>query len=219
MTIPEIVASLRLAYPRQEFPDESVRWYIRQLADLDPSAVETAVMRLQRRSEWLPSIAEIRREVAEDTLQLPSVEDAWVIASRGALKEAPPEVRAAADAVGGRGSIKMSERPEAMSRWFRDEYRARRERAILEFAGANAVPVSPATLPGPTMAALPVSKRIEPRPIVMRWIRVQSGDGVDEPTDEEKADAIAYMRDHYSEESPEDPIYGLAESLMVEGRG
>ena len=59
------IAVLRLAYPRQDFPDAAVAFYVRQLVDLPPAEVEAAVDRLTKRSTWLPSIAEIRAECAE----------------------------------------------------------------------------------------------------------------------------------------------------------
>ena len=105
MKTSEALALLRATYPRQDFPDLTVAVYGRMLADLDDEAVVPAVQRLINRCTFLPSVAEIRQEVAEARLGLPSAEEAWEIARCGRLREAPAEVQAAAAAAGDRKSV------------------------------------------------------------------------------------------------------------------
>jgi hypothetical protein len=208
----EAIAALRAAYPRQDFPDSSVRLYARMLGDLPDREVADAIGRIIRRSTWLPSIAEIRRDVADHQLQLPPPHVAWEIARTGSLAAAPPEVRHAVEAVGGRWQVLHSERPDMTRRAFIEEYERRRDLAIQEIAGSLAVPlVPPAT---PALAAVPVTDKVEPRPIVRYWMRRMT-DRDAPPTDAEKRDAIVILRDDYDETEP-DPLYIEAERMLAQ---
>ena len=133
--MPEAVAILRAAYPRQDFPDATVALYVRYLADRDSAGVVRAVDRLIRRSRFLPSIAEILEEEAEERLALPSAEEAWVLAS-GESGELPGPVRDALNDVGGRWALRTSEVPGATRKHFIDAYAARRREAIRVDTGA-----------------------------------------------------------------------------------
>lgn len=135
-----VIVALRTAFPRSEFPEDSQRFYVNALVDLDEYALMRAVRRLANRSVWLPSVAEIRRDVAEETLQLPTASEAWAIAERGNLRDAPDEVRAAAESVGGRWGIMRSENPTVVRSQFVRDYEERREKSLL--AEMDAAPVA-----------------------------------------------------------------------------
>lgn len=227
------VAVLRDAYPRQEFPDASVRMYVRMLGDLDPAFVAGAVRRLIRRSAWLPSIAEIRLEVAEEIHPLPTPAEAWTLACFPQHSGLPSpqlhaEVRASLDAVGGRWAVTHSERPETIRAQFLRDYEQRRTTAMLEAAEARAPrpTLTRAEQAFGTLDALPVSEAIRPRPVYARWLRRQELSGATDapgifranvslvpPTPEEKHDAILVLRDWCAMTG--DDLIGEPETLMV----
>jgi hypothetical protein len=200
------VAVLRIAYPRQDFPDDSVRLYVRMLADLDAAAVSRAVERLIRRSTFLPSVAEIRLETAEEICPLPTAAEAWTLATtRPADRpELPIEVREAIAAMGGTYTIMHSERPETLRAQFLRDYEQRRATAMLETVGARA-PRPQLTRAEqafgvlmPEYPEIPETEAMRPRPVWARWLRRQaslvSGALIDPwPTDEEKRDAILVL--------------------------
>lgn len=209
------VAILRAAYPGQDFPDDSVRLYVRMLAGEPEADVVRAVERLIRRSPWLPKVADILREVAEERLQLPSAEEAWSLIVDLEAPPLPKAVRDAMSAAGGRWTIMHSENPTATRAQFVKDYTARRERRVLEQMGAAPV----RELEAAVRAELPVSDKLTPRPVWARWLRRQEllMDGVrpDDPTDEEKADAIRVLRfagltDHVG------PLHEEAQRIMDE---
>jgi hypothetical protein len=203
------VAALRAAYPRQDFPDESVRMYVRMLADLDPTLVSAAVHRLVNRSAWLPAVSEIRLEVAEETCPLPTAAEAWTMTVEPMPfrpVELPIEVRETIRALGGTYTIVHSERPETIRAQFLKDYQQRRDTAMLESIGGRAprpqLTRAERAFGGviePSYPALPESEAIRPRPVWARWLRRQaslvSGALIDPwPTDEEKHDAILVLR-------------------------
>lgn len=182
------VAILGAAYPRQAFPTDSVRLYIRLLADLNPDALADAVARLIRRSTWLPSIAEIRYEVAEATLALPSVGEAWEQALIG--RGMHDLVKRSYLASGGAWAFRTSERPEILRTQFAKDYEARRADALLVEIEAHPVPA----IDFSDVEALPESTSIVPRPVWARYLRRVAGYVVTIPTEEEKHDAILVLQ-------------------------
>lgn len=216
------IGVLRAAYPRQDFPDASVEFYAHKLADLDGAELVAAIDRLTNRLNWLPSVAEIRLEVAEARLGLPNASEAWDIAVKGGLRFAPAPVREAAEAVGGRWTILHSDNPDTVRAQFRRDYEERRQHAVLIEAGA--------ILPSPVFGALPrllnpklnaalfeleESERIRPRPVMAREARRLAGRHLDSPTDEERSDAIAILRGCPLGDVSEDALYAAAELVMV----
>lgn len=135
------IAILRDAFPRQDFPDRSVSLYSRMLVDMDGDEVTNAVKRLIRRCTWLPSIAEIRMEVAEAVCQLPTTAEAWSLACVPAEElhgVPPPElVMESIKACGGRWNIIHADRPETIRSQFTRDYEERRTRALLKASGAS----------------------------------------------------------------------------------
>jgi len=73
-----LMTLLTAAYPRQELSQETTEVYVQYLQDLELKAARAAIDRLVATSEWFPTVAEIRRVVAELVCQLPSPESAWV---------------------------------------------------------------------------------------------------------------------------------------------
>lgn len=200
------VAALRVAYPRQDFPDDTVRLYVRMLADLDPGEVTAAVERLIRRSTFVPAIAEIRLEVAESACNLPSVAEAWSMVTDGvSVYDLPEPVRESLAASGGRFTVMNSERPSVVRAQFCADYESRRARAILAAAGADPRPqLTRAERAFGRVAELPESESITPRPVWARWLRRQERgarlgmgalpDPLPPPTDAEKHDAILVLQ-------------------------
>lgn len=139
MSAAAAIAALRAAYPRADFPDRSVELYARMLARYDDDELQAAVERLIRRSTFLPSIAEIGRDIAEAKCGLPTPPQAWDIVLSGALRDAPEAVRESARSCGGRWSIVHSEHPETVRAQFVRDYTSRREQAIQEASGSAAV--------------------------------------------------------------------------------
>lgn len=212
-TMANAIGILRDAYPRQQFPDRTVALYGAALADLDGNEVAEAVGRLIRTSAFLPSIAEIRREVAEARAALPTPEEAWTIVHQPRAK-IPPEIRGALDDVGGRYAIRTGT-PERTRRMFLDAYTARRESTLLAvMIDRPPHPLLTTTEDGPTMRALPESTRIRPRPVIARLARRYAGRDVGPTTNEERADAIEILRD--GPEPGIDPLYAEAERILAD---
>lgn len=146
---------LRDAYPKQPFGERAIVVYAEQLADLDETEVYLAVQRLVRTEVRAATIAEIRREVAENTLALPSAEDAWEMVLRNAVERGgnplPDVVRRSLKAVGGPWIVRHAENPGTIYAQFRKHYEGARERAIREMAVGE--PIRPEQLakgrPGP----------------------------------------------------------------------
>jgi hypothetical protein len=210
------IAILRDAYPRQPFPDGAVAFYTRKLHDIDGPELVRAIDRLTNRSAFLPSVAEIRREVAEERLALPNVTEAWEIAAKGPLREAPSAVRDAAEFVGGRWAILRDDNQVAIRAQFREQYTHLRERALLEEVGAV-----PARLPSAERLALtPAYPDVIVGPVMARAVAMLARPR-DEPeplTDEVMQDAIRLLeRGPWDPAQPaSDPMYRAAEFVMVQ---
>lgn len=217
MSLALALGMLRDTYPRADFPDRAVMMYRELLKDMDEAEVLAAVTRLCVGSKFLPSVAEIRCEVAEGKLQLPTPEEAWDIACTGGLRNAAPEVKAAAEAVGGRWNILHSGNPTTTRSQFVKDYAARRASAVRVFTGAQLPPAVSALTMGETMAALPATTRIRPRPVMSRLHRRWAGRDLEPPTEEEKADAIDVLREGWMADEPaHDPLYCEAERVFAE---
>lgn len=130
----ETLAMLRAAFPRQEFPPISVQIYVRALADLDASVIHSAACVLIGRSKWMPSIAEIRREAAEQLLNLPTATEAWLMVNSPIGRAgAPPPVKRAIEVIGGEWTIK-SQAADSVERRFRAAYTEIREAELAQIA-------------------------------------------------------------------------------------
>lgn len=222
MSVALAIAALKAAYPRADFPDATIKLYGAKLAGFDDAEVVAAVDRLINRCEFLPSISAIKAEIAEGQLRLPTAEEAWDIARSGSLRDAPPEVQASANAVGGRWGILKSERPETLRSQFMKDYAARRRRTVDVFVGAALPPAVPALTMGPTMASLEETTRIRPRPVMARLSRRWAGRTLEPPTDEEKRDAVEVLRlgpQSVDDDEMFDPLYREAEAIFVEAAG
>ena len=73
----KLVAVLKGAYPRQQVTADTVKTYAHFLGDIDWDLGEAAVLRHIGTNQYWPSIAEIRKAVAEMVNPLPSAEEAW----------------------------------------------------------------------------------------------------------------------------------------------
>jgi hypothetical protein len=77
-----LVALLKATYPREQFDEDRVSVWVQMLVDLPADAGQRAVGALIRESTWLPSVAEIRRFVVTEQLQLPTQAEAWANVER-----------------------------------------------------------------------------------------------------------------------------------------
>lgn len=207
-TLAASIAALRAAYPRQDFPDDSVTMYGTMLEDLDASAVSRAIGRLVKRSTWLPSIAEIREEIAEEMLGLPTVSEAVESLARGSHRH--PTVDRIFSALGGRWSYDQSTAPGLFRREFTKMYAEERQTAIRAAAGAEPRPALTRVekMIERHIQGIPETTSMQPRPVYARWLRRNAGT-LSPPTDAEKHDAILVLRDNID-------VVGEAQRIMDE---
>ena len=217
------ITVLRVAYPG-EFADETATFYARKLSDLDPASVAEAIDRLVNRSRFRPTVADIRLEVAEAQLGLPSLTEAWEIAERGSLRDAPAAVREAADFVGGRWAITTSENPSTIRAQFRHAYERTREQALLEAAGAvraRAIPLRPT----PALPAASIDEQVShgallttgPPLVILRQLAIDRGEAVGPPTEAECRDAIRVLEaGPWSDDPRDDKLYSAAEAVFLQ---
>lgn len=215
---------MRAAYPQQPFGDVAVRVYAEQLSDIDAEVVLAAVNRLLNTMSRMPTIADIRREVAEHELDLPTPEEAWQQALDG-NRFAVPEVSAAMKAVGGPWLIRHTQSPETLRAQFRKHYEGIRAKAIRN--AAVGLPIRPETLiearkaveagepvsiNGHRLKALPTSTRIRPRPVMWRLAQRMAGREVPPPDEADMQDAIRILRD--DRDGDHDVLYAEAERVL-----
>lgn len=216
MSVSDAITAIGIAYPQRHFTGETAELYGRLLRDLDPEAVTRAIERLIKGSEFMPTVHAIRTAVAEETLALPSPEEAWDMVTRGNLRNAPPEVRAASAAVGGRRTIMSSDNLPTVRAQFLKSYAERRRNTLEAFIGARATPALPSETIGETMRALPESKFAAAPPVHARWLNRMMGRAVGPPTEAEKAHAIEILRDGPPTEGEPDGLYIEAERVFME---
>jgi hypothetical protein len=138
----ELIADLARAFPRQPVTAETLRIYLRELADIPPAALETACRELMRASEFFPTIRAIREAAAEHLLALPGeagalaqieARMAWGRADEDERGEAPgvhPLVREAVDHVGGFHAFRATDEPAVVRGQFLRLFRDLRGRAV-----------------------------------------------------------------------------------------
>lgn len=215
-TLADALKLMRGAYSRQPFGDLAVQVYAQQLADLGDEDVYDAVERLVKTSVHMPTIADIRHEVAETRLGLPTAEEAWDAALNGGSDN--PVVAAAIKACGGRWSIQHADNLTVVAAQFRKQYEGRRASAVRAAAAGD--PIRPEQLKRPkverihqrTVAALPETTRVRPRPIMTRLMWRYAGREVPPITEEDIADAMVLLRE--GPQVGEDPLYAEAERVM-----
>jgi hypothetical protein len=217
----ESLTILRAAYPRAQFPTETVTVYVEALADLPDEEVAAACRRLVLRAMYLPSIAEIRRDVIERRHGWPTPGEAWQLALTGAAHGHPCEPLAEAyKAMGGKWGVQTATNLGALRHGFERDYDQRVEQAVLAdmtAKGGRAHVLPPAGERG-AVAAGSLAADIPSTPVERRMARRFLGEDLRPPTDEEKADAIRVLRDDYPSLSPKaDAIYVEAERIFAEG--
>jgi hypothetical protein len=84
-----LVALLISAYPRAAWPEPTRSLYVETLSGFDHLDGRRAIERTIATSDWPPSIAELRRTVAEQRLALPSEIEAWELAVDHAAARGP----------------------------------------------------------------------------------------------------------------------------------
>jgi len=86
-----LVGVLVAAYPHQAIEQETLDLYVALLTDLDAAQATAAVKRLIcLQARWRPTIAEIREEVVEPALALPSPAAAWAEVKAAIAKHGVP---------------------------------------------------------------------------------------------------------------------------------
>lgn len=211
----DVVTVLRALYPRTSFPPETAALYMEMLRDMPEDEVAEACKRIVRRSMYLPTVAEIRREVIEARLQLPTPGEAWEMVLARAHGEhsgrLPEPLLAAYRALGGRWAIQTSTNLGPMRHAFERDYDQRCERLIFTEMGARVRrPELPSS--GELAADLPST------PVERRMAQRFLGDALSTPTDEEKSDAIRVLRGGPMQPDPKgDAIYAEAERIFAEG--
>jgi len=217
----ETLTYLRAAYPRAAFPPETVSVYVEELSDLDDAELVAACRRLGRRSIYLPTIAEIRREIVEERLSLPSAGEAWQRCLDGrALEPGSPEVlRDAYKAIGGRWEFRHSSNPGAMRHQFERDYDARVEALVRRSVTANGcAPALERARERDALAAGGLSADVPSTPVERRMAKRFLGEDLGYPSEEEKRDAIRVLRGGPMQPDPRgDAIYAEAERIFEEG--
>ena len=201
------VAILRDAYPRQDFPERTAVLYGRMLADLDDLLVVEAVRKIVKTSRFLPSIAEIREQVAEATLGLPTASEAWDLVNTG--QPLPRIAQESLNALGGRWAHRMTDTPSIFRAQFVKDYDARRGALV----SATMINVEKTALE----VALPISTRLQERPVFARLGRRLRGEDLGPVTNGEKSDAIRVLQAGPQTEDPrDDDLYVEAERIIEE---
>lgn len=72
----QLVAMLTSAYGGKEFPPPRAELYVELVVDLDATVAKAAVLALLKTSKFLPTIAEIRAEVAKQSLAADGIDGA-----------------------------------------------------------------------------------------------------------------------------------------------
>lgn len=86
-----LIAALKAAYPRGPFPPESAALYAESILDLPVDVTGTAIRQVIRTADFMPTIAEVRRAVAELVCNLPSPETAWAEVERALRRYSPDD--------------------------------------------------------------------------------------------------------------------------------
>lgn len=145
-------------FPQRPVPAATIYLYVEHLTDLPEAQVEAAVATLVCTYEWFPTLRAIREAVAENTLGLPSQDQALVQVERliewgrldeGSRPAAPtlhPAVREALDHVGGFYAFRGADEPTIVRAQFLKLYASIRERQI------KAVQVR--TIPAPQLGSI-----------------------------------------------------------------
>ncbi len=125
------------AYPAVAVREWTEQSYVRYLAELDYDAVAAVIPDLIRSSVTLPTIADIRRRIAEAELLLPNPLEAYhSVFERG---ERHPLVRYVIDIFGGEYNIRTSEVPAATRSQFLKFFEDLRDEAVRRGALPRAV--------------------------------------------------------------------------------
>ena len=144
----KLVALIQGAWPRPPLSKASIGVYTLGLSDLDAAAGQAAVTHLIKTSRWLPTIAEIRSLVVEQSTALPDPEVAWgevrrAIGSCGMYRSPAfncPQIAAAVEVIGWREICQSTNVASTRAR-FVDAYRSIRGRAVEhQAASAGALP-------------------------------------------------------------------------------
>jgi hypothetical protein len=126
------------AYPDVPLREGTESTYVEFLGELDAEAAEAAIADLVRTSSRLPTIADVRRRLAEAELGLPSPLEAYhSLFEPGA--ELHPLTRYVAEIFGGTYTIRTSDAPAATRRQFLDFYDHLRSEAVRRGALPRAV--------------------------------------------------------------------------------
>lgn len=77
-----LIAELRAAFPRANFPTETIHVYVSYMLDLDYERARATIRELISTEEFLPSIAKIRLHTISRDSGLPGEYEAWEMVTR-----------------------------------------------------------------------------------------------------------------------------------------
>ncbi len=124
-----LVDRLLDAYPGVPLRSSTRETYVGWLRDLELDEVEPVVDEMIAVSVELPTIAEIRRRVVEEGMDLPDPMDAWrMVSERGS--EIHELVKEVVELFGGLWNIRTSESPDITRAQFLKAYDAAREKRL-----------------------------------------------------------------------------------------
>jgi hypothetical protein len=125
----DVARQVFAAFPEVPLREDTEAIYIKFLEELDRDPVRTVVSDLIRSSSRLPTIADIRRRLAEVQLALPSGLEAYhsLFEPRAELH---PLTRYVAEIFGGTYNIRTSDAPAATRKQFLEFYEDLRDEAV-----------------------------------------------------------------------------------------
>jgi hypothetical protein len=132
-----IVGTLLAAFPRESVTQETVEVYSRMLEDLPYEDTLRAVKRILATRYTFPTIADVRREVFEDRLGLPTAVEVWEQVLRPAItdgEDGPPRDPLVSEVMKATGisryDVRSSEKPEVLRGQFVKAYEITRRRRL-----------------------------------------------------------------------------------------
>jgi hypothetical protein len=126
------------AYPDVPLREGTEATYVQFLGELDAEPAEAAIADLVRTSSRLPTIADVRRRLAEAALGLPSPLEAYHSLFEPAV-ELHPLTRYVAEIFGGTYNVRTSDAPAATRKQFLDFYDDLRQETVRRGALPRAV--------------------------------------------------------------------------------
>lgn len=132
MGVPELIAELHAAFPRDRIPAQTMTIYQRKVQDVPLPVLAEVIHEMIATHEHFPTISAIREAVAERTLLLPTESEALTQIETRLRGPAPlhPIVKAVFALLGGIYAYRSADNPSVFRGQFLRLYRDERARAI-----------------------------------------------------------------------------------------